>query len=180
MPLRTLGYSWMRSLVSLVALGVVAALPVDSRGAQATLRCPQTLRDAHQLPVVVTIHVGTTPLGAYSVTVRYDAKFLALASVAGGTTTEFAGTPMTSTPAPGAINIAALQATSLSSPTGGVSIAKITFDVVGSASTTTIGLAVNNLFDTNGTGIVRATGTGCTIPADGGGTGHHERSPPSR
>jgi hypothetical protein len=171
----------MRSLVSLVVLGVMAALPVDSRAAQATLRCPQTLRDAHQLPVDVTIDVGTTPLGAYSVTVTYDAAVLAVVSVAGGTTTEFAGTPTTSTPAPRTANIAALQTTSLSSPTGSVSVAKINFDVVGTASTpTVIGLAVNHLFDTNGTGIVRATGTGCSIPADGGRTDHHEHTPTKR
>ena len=165
--MRGVGRSLTTRLVLTLALGIVTALPVESRAAQVTLRCPRTVRDAQQLPVEVTIDAGSTPLGAYSITVKYDAGLLAVASVTGGNTTEFAGTPTSSTPAPGKTNIAALQAASLTSPAGEVSIAKVTFDVVGTpTATTAVGVAVNQLFGTDGKAFARATGTGCSISSD--------------
>src|SRR5438046_4946775 len=115
----------------------------------------------------MTIAVGTTPLGAYSVVVGYDPAVLTLASVAGGTTTEFSGTPTTSTPMPGRANLAAYQSASLTSPTGVVSVAMITFNVTASTSTTTdIALTVKDLYDTNAMPILPSADTGCSVRSE--------------
>src|SRR5438309_5389693 len=117
-----------------------------------------------QFTTAVTIDVGTTPLGGYSIVVTYDPVVLTLASVAGGSTAEFSGRPTTNTPTPGTTNLAAFQSASLTSPTGVVSVAMITFSVAETASTTTdIGLTVKNLFDTDSNPILPATGTGCSV-----------------
>ena len=166
----------MRSLL-LWMLAVAVTRPVEGRAAEVTLGCPATVRAGQQLTVEVTVDVGTTPLGASSITLTYDPAFLTVASAAGGRTTEFAGTPTTNTPTPGTTNVATLQAGSLGSPTGRVSVARITFDVMATASrTTTIGVVVGHLYGTDGKDIIPATGTGCHVavtgaPARSGGRG---------
>src|SRR2546427_113065 len=163
----------MRALVT--TLGVVltpgiavGGLPAESGAAQATLSCPAMAQAGQQFTIEVAIDVGTTPLGAYSIAVTYDPAVLTLASVSGGNTAEFSGKPTTNTPTPGTTNLNAFQSASLTSPTGVVSVAMITFDIGATASTTTaIGLTVKNLFDTNSSPILPATGTGCSVSVTG-------------
>src|SRR5437870_5093774 len=149
----------MRALVT--ALGVVltlgiavGGLPAESAAAQATLGCPATVQAGQQLGIEIAINVGTTPLGAYSIAVTYDPAVLTVASIAGGSTAQFSGNPTTNTPTPGTTNLSGFQSASLTSPTGIVSVAMITFDVAATASTTTdIGLTVKTLFDTDSVAI---------------------------
>jgi len=76
----------------------LGGLPAESRAAQATLGCPGTAQAGQQFTVEVAIDVGTRPLGAYTITVDYDPTVVTVASVAGGNTTEFSGTPATQLP----------------------------------------------------------------------------------
>ena len=166
----------MRALVTtlgvVLTLGIaVGGLPAESGAAQATLGCPAMALPGQQFTIEVAIDVGTTPLGAYSIAVTYDPAVLTLASVAGGNTAEFSGKPTTNTPTPGTTNLSTFQSVSLTSPTGVVSVAMITFSVAATASTTTaIGLTVKTLFDTNSTPILPATGTGCSVSVMGAGS----------
>src|SRR3989442_65157 len=154
--------------VLMVMAGALA--PAESRGANAVLSCPGTALAGNQFTTEVTIDVGpTTALGAYSIQLSYDPTVLTIASVAGGNTAEFSGAPTTD-PASfttGTTNISAFQSSSLTSPTGVVSVTKITFNVVGTVSTTTsIGLTVRSLFDTNSNPI-SAAATGCMVVLTG-------------
>jgi len=166
----------MRALVTtlgvVLTLGIaVGGLPAESAAAQATLGCPATVQAGAQLGIEVAINVGTTPLGAYSIVVTYDPAVLTVASVAGGSTAQFSGSPTTNTPTPGTTNISAFQSGSLTMPTGVVSVAMITFNVAATASATTaIGLTVTTLFDTNSDPILPATGTGCSVSVTGTGS----------
>src|SRR5438093_80104 len=158
------------TLAMLVTLGVaVGGLPAESRAAQATLVCPATVQAGQQFVAGVTIDVGTTTaLGAYSAMVTYDPAVLTIAAVDGGDTAEFSGRPTTNTPTPGATNIAAFQVMNVTSPKGVVSVAKITFSVAAIASTTTsIGLSVESLFDTNDVNILPITANGCSVSVTG-------------
>src|SRR5438552_3063876 len=128
----------MRALVT--TLGVVltlgmplGGLPAESAAAQATLGCPATVQAGQQLGIEIAINVGTTPLGAYEIAVTYDPAVLTVASVAGGSTAQFSGNPTTNTPTPGTTNLSAFQSASLTSPTGVVSVAMITFNVAATA-----------------------------------------------
>src|SRR5438445_17553 len=159
----------VRTLGVVLTLGfALGGLPAERWAAQATLGCPAMGQAGEQFTTEVTIDVGTTPLGGYSIVVTYDPAVLTLASVAGGSTAEFSGRPTTNTPTPGTTNLAAFQSASLTSPTGVVSVAMITFSVAETASTTTdIGLTVKNLFDTDSNPILPATGTGCSVAVTG-------------
>jgi len=173
----------MRALVTtlgvVLTLGiVVGGLPAESGAAQATLGCPATAQAGQQFTIEIAIDVGTTPLGAYSIAVTYDPAVLTLAAVTGGNTAEFAGKPTTNKPTPGTANLSALQSASLTSPTGVVSIAMVTFDIVTTASATTaVSLAVKNLFDTNSMPILPATATGCSVSVTGAGSKNKRRGP---
>src|SRR5207244_12961678 len=102
--------SRLTTLGMLLTLGIaLGGLPAEGRAAQAMLSCPGMAQAGQPLTVEMTIAVGTTPLGAYSIVVGYDPAVLTLASVAGGTTTEFSGTPATSTPIPGRAKLVALH-----------------------------------------------------------------------
>src|SRR5438093_3359544 len=160
------------TLVVLLTLGIaVGGLPAESAAAQATLGCPATVQAGAQFVTEVTIDVGTTPLGAYEIAVTYDPAVLTVASVAGGSTAQFSGSPTTNTPTPGTTNISAFQSASLTMPTGVVSVAMITFNVAATASAATaIGLTVKTLFDTNSGAILPATGTGCSVSVTGTGS----------
>jgi len=159
----------MRVLVAILGLVVtvgtsLGGLPGESRAAQATLVCPPTVRAGEQFATGLTIDVGTTALGAYSITVVYDPAVLTIAAVNGGDATKFSAKPATKKPTPGMTNIAAFQSSSLTSPTGVVNVAKVTFDVAPVASTTTsIGLDVVNLFDTDAVQVLPATANGCSV-----------------
>jgi hypothetical protein len=141
-----------------------------SHAAQATLHCPATVQTGEQLVAEVTVDVGTMPLGAYSLTVTHDPTVMTNASVAGGNGVEFAGTPTTNTGsvASGSTKISAFQTSSLTGPTGIVSVSRLTFNVGGTTATTTaLGLTVDHLFDTSSNPIA-ATATGCLVRVIGG------------
>ena len=122
----------IRRLPSVVALILTAGTAglvtgTASHAAQATLGCPGTVQTGEQLATGITVDVGTTPLGAYSLTVTYDPTVLTIASVEGGNSPEFAGTPTTNPGSftSGSTNISAFQTGSLTGPTGVVSITRV-------------------------------------------------------
>ena len=157
---------WVAVLVATAGLGLA---PKPGAAAEAKLSCPATAPAGGRVVAEITINVGaTTALGAYSMMLAYDPAVLRITSVAGGMTPEFAGTPTTRTSSPGTTNVAAFQSASLDSPKGVVSVAKITLDVVATASkSTSIGLTVSDLYDTNVRAILPATGAGCTVAVTG-------------
>jgi hypothetical protein len=110
----------------------------------------------------VTIDVGETPLGAYSIELSCDAAALELVPpVAGGTTSEFAAAPTQNIEGCG-VSLAAYQASRLDGPTGTVSVARVTFRVRPTVETsTTVRLEVKSLFATDGQAIV---GQGTDVP----------------
>src|SRR5439155_1035566 len=149
-----------------VASLAMAFIPSLSHAAQAALGCPGTVQAGAQFVTEVTIDVGTTPLGAYSIAVTYDPAVLTVASVAGGSTAQFSGSPTTNTPTPGTTNISAFQSSSLTLPTGVVSVAMITFNVVATASTiTAISLTATTNTNTTSTTILPTTTTTSTMSA---------------
>jgi hypothetical protein len=159
----------MRRRLSRIIVTILSGAGVLSgavgHAAQVKLDCPTRVRVGGQLATMLTIDVDAVPLGAYSVTVAYDPAVLTIASVEGGTTSEFTGAPTTNTASftPGSTIIAGLQSSSLTAPTGVVSVARVTFDVRGAATTpTAIGVTVRDLFDTRSAPIP-ATATGCTV-----------------
>src|SRR5207249_3646171 len=160
-----------------VASVAMAFVPARSHGAQAVLGCPGTAPAQTQFMTEVTIDVAascttnadcgtgwtcdannkcTTTLGAYSIALSYDPTLLTVATVAGGSTTEFQGTPQSFTSCATAnscqTNISAFQ-TNANGPTGNVSVAKVTFNAVAPASPASIGLAIRNLLDTHDAAI---------------------------
>ena len=163
--LRTLRTIW----AVVTTLGVAAGgTPVESRAAQAALSCPATAQPGQQLTAEIKIDIAAPrALGAYSIMLRYDPTVVKIASAAGGTAGEFSAAPALNTTDRGTTSISAFQSVSLTSPTGKVSVARITFDVVATRRTTaSIGLTVNHLFDTDST-ILPATGAGCSVSVTG-------------
>src|SRR5436309_15043188 len=93
--------SRLTTLGMLLTLGIaLGGLPAEGRAAQAMLSCPGMAQAGQPLTVEMTIAVGTTPLGAYSIVVGYDPAGLTLASVARATTTELSRAPTSSSPPP--------------------------------------------------------------------------------
>src|SRR5262245_907872 len=125
--------------------------------------CPVTTMPGQQFTVEVKIDVGpSTVLGAYTLTIDYDATAVHINSIAGGMTAEFSGAPTTNSGSftTGSTRFNAFQ-TNQTSPMGVVSVAKITFDVVTATSASgSLDLSVNSMFAADGSPI-SATGTTC-------------------
>src|SRR5207245_307 len=77
-------------------------------------------------------------------------------------TMAFQGTPTVSTTCPTAnscqTKLTAFQTSSLTAPTGVVSVARVTFNAVAAATPASIGLAITSLFDPNGASICKLAG----------------------
>src|SRR5206468_8728208 len=102
-----------------------------------------TANPDQQFTIEVAIDTGTTPLGAYGITITYDPAVLTIASVTGGNTSEFATQPTTNTTTftTGSTPISAFQQFNATGPSGVVSVAHVTFNAAGAASgSTDIGL----------------------------------------
>lgn len=83
----------------------------------------------------ITVDTDTTPLGAYTLRIVYDPAVLKITTIVGGNEPLFAAAPSVD-PADlmsGDTRIAAYQSGSLQVPTGAISIATVTFEVVGAA-----------------------------------------------
>ncbi len=120
------------------------------------LALPDTSPEASsQFTAELTIDVGDKVLGAYDFKLVYDKDVVTVANVLGGSTSEFSGPPTANIQnESGQVLFNAVNAVSLSSPTGVVSIANITFDVVGeAASSTAIEVRVTALGDTGGSSL---------------------------
>src|SRR5439155_1519345 len=104
----------------------------------------------------------TTALGAYVIQLSYDPTVVTVARVSGGNTMAFQGTPTVSTTCPTAnscqTKLTAFQTSSLTAPTGVVSVARVTFNAVAAATPASIGLAITSLFDPNGASICKLAG----------------------
>jgi hypothetical protein len=162
--------SRLQTVITMIVTAAAVLIGTATHAADATLACAGAVQVGQQLATEITVDVGTTPLGAYSVTVNYDPAVLTIASVAGGDTPEFSGSPTTNPGSftNGTTTVSAFQTASLTRPTGVVSIARVTFNAVG-PETTTVGLTVRSLFDTNANPI-SVTATGCMVTVTGGST----------
>lgn len=153
-------------LLAIIVPLLVALLAVRSGAAVVAIACPATPpAQGDQFISEVSIDVGTTPLGAYTVEITYDKNVVTIASVAGGTTPEFSGPPVTNSAdfTSGRTRISAFNSASVTAPTGVVSVARVTFNAVGTAgSSTDLGLTVITIADTGGNPIPRST-AGCSV-----------------
>src|SRR5438874_1548274 len=161
----TLSLPWASIALASVA---TAFIPARSQAAQAALDCPVTVQTGAQFVTEVAVDGGTAPLGSYGITLTYDGAVLTVVSVAGGSTSEFSGTPTNNKNVCSGINcetrLSTFQNVSTAGPTGVVSVAKVTFGAVASSDAmAVIGLTVRSLFDTGGNPITPVTGTGCTV-----------------
>ena len=171
------------ALWAVVLMAMAGALaPAESWGADAVLSCPGTAVAGDQFTTEVTIDVAapcttdadcgvgwtctlnncTTALGAYVIQLSYDPTVVTVATVSGGNTMAFQGTPTVSTTCPTAnscqTKLTAFQTSSLTAPTGVVSVARVTFNAVAAATPASIGLAITSLFDPNGASICKLAG----------------------
>src|SRR5215468_10951321 len=78
------------ALFAVVSLATAFTVPSSAHAAQVTLDCPGPAPAGGQFVGEVFVDVGTTPLGAYGITLTYDPTGVTIASVAGGNTSEFA------------------------------------------------------------------------------------------
>src|SRR5437762_9313977 len=171
------------ALWAVVLMAMAGALaPAESWGADAVLSCPGTAVAGDQFTTEVTIDVAapcttdadcgvgwtctlnncTTALGAYVIQLSYDPTVVTVATVSGGNTMAFQGTPTVSTTWPTAnscqTKLTAFQTSSLTAPTGVVSVARVTFNAVAAATPASIELAITGLFDPNGASICKLAG----------------------
>lgn len=99
----------------------------------------------------LVVDTGTTPLGAYSVSIDCDPDvFDVLDPIDGGTAPEFSAPP-TQMVAGCRANLAAFQASRLDGPIGSVSVARASFRVKSDAplGPSTLTIIVNSVYDTN-------------------------------
>lgn len=162
----------IRSCSVIVALGVLACA-TEAVAAHVTIGCPaDPPRSGDSFTSAIQVDVGTQPLGAYTLAVTYDPAVVIVTAVAGGMTIEFTSSPIAN-PADfpsGRTRFLAFNAASLTSPTGKVDIARITFKVVGlPGATTSLGLDVITLADTDGTRLTADTNE-CSVGAATTGT----------
>lgn len=115
-----------------------------------------TSGDSFTVPVTIETTPGL-PLGGYNLKIEYDSSAVTIDSISGGAATEFSTTP-TASPATftsGITAFAAINTASLTSPSGAVHVADITFNAVGgTGSTSALDLSVTGLSDTSGSPIV--------------------------
>ena len=130
--------------------GVLALITVASTCSAATIQLPSaSVGLGSQFALAVTVNSGTNALGRYDFDVRYDPALLAVVTVAGGVG-EFAPPLFSSTNTPGRILLSDENLTSLSSPTGSITVAQLNFTVIGGAgSTTSVYFASASLLDTD-------------------------------
>lgn len=119
--------------VLLIAILAVTSLVVPA----ATIQLPSLdVGVGSQFTLPVTVNSGSSALGRYDLEVRYNPAILAVTGVTGGVG-EFAPPLFSSTNSSGRILLSDENLTSLSSPTGSITVAQITFSVIGGASSTT-------------------------------------------
>ena len=127
--------------------------------------CPTTSPSiGSQFTVALSANVGSAALGAYSVTFMYDTRYVTVASVQGGTTSEFSSAPSSNSNsfATGSSRIASKQTANSNRPTGSVGIARVTLNVVGAGSTT-LGIVTNSLYNPNSQPIAFGGTSGCSF-----------------
>ena len=105
----------------------------------------------------LTIDSGASVLGTYDATIAYDSSLLKVTGVTGGNASEFSSVPTFNTNTLGSITLQGQNLTSLSTPTGLVSVARISFLSVGPAGTSALPLSSTDAFDTDGNPLTLGT-----------------------
>lgn len=151
-------------LVAIAVLHTVSA--VEAQQVAVRLSCsPITVGRGDLTVSELTIDVATLPLGAYQVAVTFDPRALRVMAVEGGLTAEFTADPISNATqyASGRVAILGYNATSLASPTGQVSVARMTFAVTGFvAPEARLGLDVDTVADTDGR-VLATEAHGCAV-----------------
>jgi len=156
------------SLVAMVTALLAAFQPGTAWGGAATVTigCPASpVTNGSQFQSEVTVAVGTDPLGAYTFNLTYDPAIVTIASIIGGTTAEFSGNPSTN---PGSFTsgttlVSGFNSSSLVAPTGTVSVMRVTFNVVGTTGSSSLGVTVTSLANVNGAAYSPLTVNGCSV-----------------
>lgn len=116
-----------------------------------------------EMPLVVDC--GLTPLGRYDAIIGYQTSVVRFVSLAGGAG-EFAS-PLSNTSTPGAIALSDENLTSLTSPTGRVRVATLTFEAVGvPGGACAVGFAYADVLDVDGNGMPLSRVDGAVTIAD--------------
>lgn len=158
--------SRVTTALGVAAAGLLALAAVPPAAAVVAVSCPAMVPFSGT-PFVsqITIDVGASVLGAYTLAITYDPAVVTIASIAGGTTAEFASPPITN-PADfssGRVRLVAFNSASLTAPIGVVSVARVTFNAVGlPGASTSLGLEIITLANTDGLRIP-ADVAGCAI-----------------
>ncbi len=165
-----------RSLLGgLVLAGLCVAVPASA----ATVQIAPVVRS---LEGSVTIDVGTSALGSYSIDLIYDPAVLHVEAIAPGTSPGFTGAVLTNptTFASGVTRIAGFNSgTNLSSPTGVVNVANVRFKPVGTPGMgSEVDAVVNSITSTMSVtlpvsaviGIDATLSSRCLLDVDGNGT----------
>lgn len=143
-------------IVCLMATGI--ALP---RVAGATIQVGSasvTAGTTFTVPVIV--NAGAIPLGGYTVAIGYDATLVKITGVTGGDAIEFSGVPLANTNVLGVVSIGGQNLSSLTTPTGLVSVARINFIANGPTGSSPLTLSSADAYDTAINTLTLSTGNG--------------------
>jgi hypothetical protein len=137
---------------SFAGLGATSSLHVVAPGTlRIAMPCGEVAAGA-TFEAEVTVNVGTRPLGAYTFRLGYDPAVVKVTAITGGAGPGFASDPGAD-PASfttGSTVFAAYQGSSLGTPAGAVSVARVHFEVVGAAgSLSEVSLQALTLADTD-------------------------------
>src|SRR5262249_6266552 len=98
------------------------------------VQCPSTApTTGTDFVADISIDVGASPLGAYTFAIHYDPTVAIIGAIKGGSSQEFSSPPISngSEFSTGRTRFLGLNSSSLTSPTGVVSVAQVTFHAVG-------------------------------------------------
>jgi hypothetical protein len=142
------------------------AIGAEVHAGTARINCPTvSVQFGESFAGEITIDSEANVLGAYTLNVMYDANVVTIDSIEGGATPEFSNAPFTNPPdfSSGMSNVSGINSSSLTMPTGVVSVAFVTFETIGEpGSSSMLSLDVVAVVDEDGESIATDS-EGCTV-----------------
>jgi len=132
----------------ILAVGCLLAIGGPS-GVAATMQVGSATGSSNTVfTVPLLVDGGANPLGGYAVTIGYDATLLKITEITGGDASEFSDVPLFNTNTLGAVSMVGQNLSSLTTPTGLVSVAKLNFIARGPTGSSPLTLSSADAFDT--------------------------------
>jgi hypothetical protein len=146
--------------MTIMRVVVLLALASTVGAADIALVCPTTANVGVPFTASLVVDTGPVPLGAYGVTLTYDANAVSLTAVDGlGGFSTFTN-PATFTN--GTTRISGYQAMTLDGPIGATAVAMVT-GLPARVGTAAMAVTVRSLYDTGAAPIAPASGVGCGV-----------------